>query len=86
MKIVKETVKTGENEKVMILAEEKVMTKEEIREQVRDTINAVDYTRVVLEATGYMEDKRWNQFMDFTRELKKVYKEIKEDIMKESEV
>lgn len=86
MKIMKETVKTENSESVMILAEEKVMTKEEVRNQVRNTINAVDYTRVILETTGYMEDERWNQFMSLTRELKKVYKKIKEDIMKQSDI
>lgn len=47
-----------------------------VENQMKYLIYMVNVLRSVLEESGHMDDRRWITFMEFSKELQEVYKEI----------
>lgn len=59
---------------------EENVIQEELLEMLTHVIKEILWLKVKLELNGYVGESRGNKFDDITGELKKAYKDVKEDI------
>ena len=59
-----------------------IISNEELLEDISYNMKNLIWLRTALEVMGFMECDRWNQFNSMTDELKRTYKEVQKDMLR----